>query len=305
MGDRPRGYAAWNPKPASIEIVDQVREVLREYRDYLPMTARQIFYRMVGAHDYAKTEQAYDNLCSKLVLARRAGMIPFDAIRDDKVTEHGAGGGYRTPEIFWRGVRNSGEYYHRPTREDQEAHVEFWTEAGGMSGMVAESVFEYGVPVFSAGGFLSVTATHQIAKRALRRDIPTIMLHVGDYDPSGESIFDAMMEDARAFYVADGGASVDFEAIRVALTWEQVEEHNLDTAPPKKSDGRSAKWEEEGRTETAQLEAMPPDLLTRLCREAVEEHTDLVLLEEIRDVGDTERDEIIETLEGLIDRKDD
>ena len=39
-----------------------VNAVLHEYADHLPLTIRQIFYRLVGAHGYEKTEQAYDRL---------------------------------------------------------------------------------------------------------------------------------------------------------------------------------------------------------------------------------------------------
>jgi hypothetical protein len=38
---------------------------------------------LVGAHDYEKTELGYQNLIERLNRARRAGLIPFDAIRDD------------------------------------------------------------------------------------------------------------------------------------------------------------------------------------------------------------------------------
>ena len=46
-----------------------------EYEDYLPLTIRQIFYRLVGAHEYEKTERAYE----RLIEHRRceaAGMAP-------------------------------------------------------------------------------------------------------------------------------------------------------------------------------------------------------------------------------------
>lgn len=300
---RPRGYAAWNPNDESLLLVSQVKQVLVEYADYLPLTARQIFYRLVGSFGYDKTEKAYAKLCEKLVRARRAQMIPFTAIRDDKVTEHAAGAGYDSPSEFWDGVRNSGRYYQRPTREGQDYHIEFWTEASGMSEMISRVARPYGVPVYSAGGFLSVTATHAIAERAYSSDIPTVALHIGDYDPSGESIFDAMMRDALHFYAArSGGGRVsdyegDFHAIRVALTWDQVEEYGVETAPPKPTDSRSANWV----GETAQLEAIPPDLLTDLCRDAIEEWTSLDLMENVRARGKNERDQIVEHLEELID----
>ena len=59
---RPRGFAPWNPTAESRALIETVRAILDEYRAYLPLTVRQIFYRLVCAHDYEKTEQAYERL---------------------------------------------------------------------------------------------------------------------------------------------------------------------------------------------------------------------------------------------------
>src|SRR5262249_20933458 len=50
---------------------------------HLPLTVRQIFYRLVGAHGYDKTEHAYKRLGEHLNRARRARIIAMDDIRDD------------------------------------------------------------------------------------------------------------------------------------------------------------------------------------------------------------------------------
>jgi hypothetical protein len=314
---RPRGYADWSPKDDTLALIDQVNAILHDYEEYLPMTARQIFYRLVGAYNFDKTEKAYARLCEHLVRARRAGMIRFSAIRDDKVTSHSAGGGYDDPAQFWRTLRKEARYYSRPTREGQDYHIELWTEASGMSEMIAGIARPYGVPVYSAGGFPSVTATHAIAQRALAEDKPTIALHIGDYDPSGESIFSAMMMDALHFYGAEAGGGTidgdklnfglgdDFRAIRIALTWEQVREHGIDTAPPKKTDGRSKQWAKEGRHETAQAEAIDPPLLRTMVEEALEEWTDMNLLRQIEEVGEEEQEVIDAKLKELISGDDD
>src|SRR6266700_1994842 len=80
---RVRGFAPWTPRGATLDLLDQVRGVLDEYEDFLPLTIRQIFYRLVGAHNYEKTERAYARLCEHLNRARRARTISMDAIRDD------------------------------------------------------------------------------------------------------------------------------------------------------------------------------------------------------------------------------
>src|SRR5215471_8150611 len=76
---RVRGFAPWAPRGTTLELLEQVRGVLDEYEDYLPLTIRQIFYRLVGAHNYEKTERAYGRLCEHLNRARRARIIPMAA----------------------------------------------------------------------------------------------------------------------------------------------------------------------------------------------------------------------------------
>src|SRR6056297_1433516 len=108
---RNRGYiAGYRPQTRTRELLDQAQAVLDEYRDYWPLTCRQIFYRMVGAHGYDKTEAAYGRLCHHLANARRARLIPFYAIRDDGVTtyrrEH-----FDSRDDFLRHLRGMAERY--------------------------------------------------------------------------------------------------------------------------------------------------------------------------------------------------
>jgi hypothetical protein len=285
-GQRPRGYADWSPNEELLLLIDQVKEVLDEYRAQLPMTARQIFYRLVGAYGYDKTERAYKNLCEELVRARRARMVDFRHIRDDGTTALGGDFGYDSIEEFYDGLRSAGSRYRRAKREGQEYRVELWCEAAGMAPQLQRVASEFGVGVYSTGGFSSVTVTHEIADRVAMYEEPTVFLHVGDYDPSGESIFGSMTEDVEGFL---GYRAPDlFVARRVALTEEQVAEHDLPTAPPKRTDTRSVNWD----GETCQAEAMPPDLLASTVRDALEGWTDLDLVRQVQELADEERSEI-------------
>jgi hypothetical protein len=52
---REKGYAPWKPQKKTRVILAQVLEILDEYESELPLTARQIFYRLVGAYGYPKS----------------------------------------------------------------------------------------------------------------------------------------------------------------------------------------------------------------------------------------------------------
>jgi hypothetical protein len=43
---RPRGFADWRPQRPTVERLAAIREILDEYQDYLPLTIRQVFYRL-------------------------------------------------------------------------------------------------------------------------------------------------------------------------------------------------------------------------------------------------------------------
>ena len=60
---RPRGWLGdWRPQRKTLLLIEQIQVVLQEYAAHLPLTVRQIFYRLVGAYGYDKTELAYDRL---------------------------------------------------------------------------------------------------------------------------------------------------------------------------------------------------------------------------------------------------
>jgi hypothetical protein len=49
-------------------LLEQVKAILEEYRDHLPLTLRQIYYRLVGVCSYEKTDLAYMRLSEILNL---------------------------------------------------------------------------------------------------------------------------------------------------------------------------------------------------------------------------------------------
>ena len=200
---RPRGYdPTWAPHRKTRLLLGQVEQVLEEYREHLPLTVRQIFYRLVGQFGYEKTENAYGRLAEALGRARRAGLSHFDVIRDDGISTISTRV-YAGVADFDDETGRRAREYRRDRQADQRQYVELWSEAAGMLHQLSRIAEAYSVPVYSAGGFGSLTGNYEIARRALTRSVPTVILHVGDYDPSGESIFTAMTEDAAAFVEAD------------------------------------------------------------------------------------------------------
>lgn len=308
------GFSVWRPTDASRAMLEMIDAVFVEYEDYLPLTGRQIFYRLVGAFGYEKSDDAANRVYNVLNRARRAGIVPFHTVRD-------GGGSKALPlvwddaDAFWTDVRDRFDHFSRNRQAGQPAFVELFCEAPGMMPQLQRVAFPYSVPVYGTRGFTGLGVVAEIARRALVRVGPTVILQVGDYDPSGVMIFDTLAADVRAFvsqvvstldtpnddgdgdgYVGalladrlgltegevsdlmllDADQRPSVEMRRVALTWEQVEEHGLETAPVSKTrtggeNPHAASWV----GEVAQLEAMPPDLLADTVRAAIDAEFDL------------------------------
>jgi hypothetical protein len=130
----------------------------------------------------------------------------------------------------------------------------------------------YGVTVMSSSGFDSVTDKHRFASELASDERPTEVLHVGDHDPSGAHLFLAFAEDVAAFAAELGG---DVRFTRLAVTPEQMARYGLPTAPPKPTDRRAFTGV------TAQAEALAPDVLAAILRDAIEERIDRRALDRV------------------------
>lgn len=290
---RVRGFAPWTPREDSRRLVERVQGVLNTYSAQLPLTIRQIFYVLVGSEEgYEKTEKGYSRLAETLNRARRARMIRFSSIRDDGTSSEG-GHGWSGPGHWMGAIRRSAESYTHDETEGQAYKVELWVEASGMVPQAANVAGEYGITTYSAGGFNGLTDKYETAQRLNRERRKTIILHCGDFDPSGLSIVDALAQDVTA--LAEGlGVWESPEFRRIVVTPEQIERYSLPTAPQKVTDQRG-----EHMDETVQAEALPPDVLASEIREAIEEIVDLDQLSAMQRLGDRERARILRVLDGL------
>jgi hypothetical protein len=127
----PKGYIErYRPQERSRLLIHQIKQILAANEEYLPLTIRQVFYRMVAEHGYPK--DADTALYDVMKNMRRARIIPFDCIRDDGIgrfeeVQHDG------PADFWRSVGEWRKEYKRDRQEGQPFRVEIWCEAAGMA----------------------------------------------------------------------------------------------------------------------------------------------------------------------------
>jgi len=270
---RPRGFVEYRPQRDAVQLIEQVQEVLRRYAEFLPLTIRQIFYNLVSIFAAPKEESFYQRLCEVLNRARRGGIVPMDAIRDD--------GFIRRAPTTWEDADDTLRYFRRIAegfRVDRQAmqatRLVVWCEAAGMVPQLVRVAHGYGVPVYSSGGFDGTATKHDMG-RELGAAAPVEVLHIGDYDPSGVHMFGSLDEDVRAFaehYGAEGGVRFT----RLAVTPEQIARYELPTAPPKPTDNRRF-----DSAVTTQAEALDPRTLATIVRTAITDRMDLEALNRV------------------------
>jgi hypothetical protein len=257
-----RGYITWRPNCRTGAKLDAVLDVLATYHDQLPLTLRQLYYVLVAKRVIEKTKREYGNLGYLVSKARRARIIPFEHIHDQGSTLPSSLAGYDGPgDLAWS-IRWEVEHFEIDRQLGQPRRLVLWCEAAGMRPQLQRVAAPFGVHVIAGGGYDSVSDKHafvQLVQKIRHYGCHVRVLHIGDLDRHGESIFDVLAEDVQAF---DGYRNVDF--VRLAVTAEQVEELGLVSS-----------FEDEL---VVQAEAIPPDVLARIVDEALRDRLDLDLL---------------------------
>ena len=165
-------------------------------------------------------------------------------------------------------LANTVATYRRNLWQTQSDYIEIWCEKDAVASILFSAAEKFGVPVFVARGFASLSSLYGAANTFrgwAKAGKKPIIYHFGDHDPSGvaagESMLRAFRDDFR----------VKVEFIRAAVTREQIEESNLPTRPVKSSDTRAAKWT---GGECVELDTMPPAHIRALVESCITRHID-------------------------------
>lgn len=298
------GLAPYSPYGKRKRILANVREVLETYSSLLPLTVRQIYYRLVATHEeYPKEQKFYRVLVDTLALARRGGLIEWDAIRDDGVRTEHCGTGFTSLEGFRDYMARYAYGYRRSKFAGQPKQIFVLCEAAGMVPQIVRACSDFPVTVKSSGGMDSVTAKYDLAQECADQD--AVVLHVGDYDPTGLSIYHQLALDVPAM-IADycrvqKQDMPRYECERITILEEHVNQFGLLTGKTKASDETKGWYPgiNGNTTLTCEAEALPPDTLIRLVREAVARHVDHDALAEAAAAEEEERLAAIRAIRNL------
>jgi hypothetical protein len=306
-----RGFIDWTPNARSGELPDQILSVVHSYRGYPAPTVRDVYYRLLGAYGntfgYDKDDPNFKRKVYRLLRQMRRVWsgpysVDFDEINDDSATMLG-GGGYTGPAGFWRTMKVRAANYRKSLTMNQPKRVIVFTEGAGEVRQFATVTREYGIPVYSGGGWDSLNLKYEtgrdVAEDYRRYQRQTLILHAGDFDPDGVWLYHVFVADALAFAV-DLGAPADAIVTRRVMTHpEQVPEHGrkrIERGLIKDMNHRGQQWPHHFKAEMQSMEL--PDRL-RVMREALEEEVDRAQLEEDGRKSTEEREQIRRDFERL------
>src|SRR6185312_7458302 len=298
MAIRPRGpQPSWYPTaPRQVGIL---KDIIARYQQHeregtLPRGGRGIFYDlrpngMGNGVTYRKPDSAHPlsgfgpmeahpaAVQEVLVMARRAGIIPEHWVADTRApsplrSAYDESAAAEADSIaYW--VENAARGFKMDPQLFQPQYIELWCEAEDLAPRVRRVSEAYGIPVYSGGGFDGLKGKRAVADRAGNRPRqPTLVLHIGDRDPHGEMIYNAVLEDAQAWAAARGdGELLDFE--RLAVTVNQADQYGLLDA-----DGK------------AEADALPVQVLDAIVTDRLDELIDANALQQMRDYEQAERE---------------
>jgi len=264
-------------------LLEQCKELLTQYESRI--TIRQLYYRLVAAQVIPNSRKGYNTLLSNLARWRKDRLLPADAFCD--LTR-------RVREVeTWADLKSrlTDISYWRDLWEGQDQRLEVWCEKDALTTILEPICEKWLVPLFVCRGYASISSLNDSTERLSGKRI----LYFGDYDPSGVDIPRA----AKAGVEFWGARDVDLDVI--ALTPEQIQEHQLPPVPPKTTDTRTAGFLAKNGQDTVELDALAPDVLARIVEEAIRTHIDLDTWK-TEEIAEKREDRLLEAVKPLLVR---
>lgn len=255
-------YKEINFRGKSLELIELINQVVDEYSSQgYELTLRQTYYQLVARGYIPNNERSYKNIGNLINDGRLAGLIDWHSITD-RTRNLRKNNHWTTPSSVIESAMYS---YMLDKWEGQPNYVEVWVEKDALVDIVGQACGSIDTPFFSCRGYTSQSEMWAAAQRFIRQNRirdNCFIIHLGDHDPSGIDMTRDIQERLWMF-------GADVEVKRVALTMEQVQTYNPPPNPAKITDSRCGKYMEEFGDESWELDALEPQMMTRLIRDEV------------------------------------
>jgi len=288
----------------TVAIIEKANRVIADYqRQGYKLTLRQLYYQFVAKdllpdswidreynlkqglpEDTKNTMKNYKHLGDIINDGRLAGLIDWNAI-EDRTRNLQSHSSWASPHSI---VRACADQYTVDLWAEQSTHVEVWIEKEALVGVIEGVCTELQVPYFACRGYTSQSEMWEAAQRLKRHEKSrhdTVIIHLGDHDPSGLDMTRDIQDRLQLF-----GSTVNVD--RIALTWDQIEQYNPPPNPAKTTDARYASYQEQYGDDSWELDALEPRILSDLIRTAVQSRIDDELWQEALERQQVGRDQL-------------
>jgi len=278
----------------SLSMINRVNQIIEEYSEKgYDLTLRQVYYQLVAADLIVNSERSYKNLGTLINDGRMAGLIDWNAIIDRTRNLRGL----RSDENPEDAISSAARIYRLDKWKNQFYHVEVWVEKDALAGIVGQICGRLDVDYFSCRGYTSQSEMWRAARRLSYYESigqETVILHLGDHDPSGIDMSRDIVDRLEMF-----GVNPQFK--RLALNMNQIEEFSPPPNPAKLSDSRAKGYITKFGKSSWELDALKPETLDTLINVHVKQYIDNDLLVE---TVNQEKDDIAQ-MESVVERWDD
>ena len=258
-------YVPKNFKDATLDIIAAANEIIVDYAAQgYSLTLRQIYYQFVSKALIPNTQRSYKRLGSIINDGRLAGLIDWNAI-EDRTRHVMMNAHWDTPADVIEAAKLS---YRIDMWENQPERVEVWIEKEALAGVISRVCRRLDVPHFACKGYVSQSEQWRAGQRARDPDQPTVILHLGDHDPSGID----MTRDNQDRLAMFSGHNVEVE--RIALNMDQINQYQPPPNPAKDTDARFRQYRIDYGNDSWELDALEPSVICQLIEEHVDMHRD-------------------------------
>jgi len=282
-------------KAASLAIIEQANDIIEEYQAQgYSLTLRQLYYQFVARDLIENTQRSYKRLGSIINDGRMAGLIDWSSI-EDRTRNVITPVSWTSPASILRVVANQFTY---DLRADQDHAIEVWVEKEALMGVIEPICDELFVACFACRGYVSQSEQWNAGIRMRDRGYGnqgTIILHLGDHDPSGMDMTRDNSERLNMF--SEGNTTL----VRIALNMDQVNQYDPPPNPAKFTDSRCHGYVQEYGNSSWELDALEPRVLTNLIKSHVDAYTDQARLDEMKQATRIQRDRLAKVAEEWVE----
>lgn len=283
-----RAYCDINFQSKTQKIIETANTIIDEHKaDGYDLTLRQLYYQFVARDLFPEdrrwtwtgsrwkrdpngtknAEPNYKWTGTFINNGRLAGLVDWNSIVD-RTRQHEANAHWDSPSDI---LNDSVDQYALDTRADQDDYLEVWVEKDALIDVVRRACEPLDISYFSCRGYASQSSMWRAAMRLKRQERIgkecTILLHLGDHDPSGIDM-SRDIQDRLNMYGSD------VEVKRIALNMEQIEEYNPPSDFAKSTDSRYATYRDEYGKDSWELDALDPRVITELITNQAADYTD-------------------------------